>query len=87
MSRAIHSANRQARPFYISFNPRPVYEPGDTQQDPEAGAPGRVSIRARFMSRAIPILASPVAAVGKRGFNPRPVYEPGDTFAWRVLRQ
>ncbi len=36
------------------FNPRPVYEPGDTIIGRPLGQSGGVSIRARFMSRAIP---------------------------------
>ncbi len=78
MSRAIRLMQTWSRPRYWRFNPRPVYEPGDTTTWDIARCASSVSIRARFMSRAIPR--------GKHRawwlsfcFNPRPVYEPGDT--------
>ena len=60
------------------FNPRPVYEPGDTAIAVIRMLKRIVSIRARFMSRAIPGL---MVSSGSSctSFNPRPVYEPGDT--------
>ena len=37
------------------FNPRPVYKPGDTLLDDLIHVIGKVSIHARFISRAIPL--------------------------------
>ena len=43
------------------FNPRPVYKPGDTGVMGKGAAYVLVSIHARFISRAIHLLADPIA--------------------------
>ena len=63
-----------------SFNPRPVYKPGDTS----SGSP-LAQTTSRFNPRPVYKPGDTTKQYNGNGgnierFNPRPVYKPGDTF-------